>query len=175
MKECLLQEVIPTRTIWASEGQVSGQLDLNHREKKFSLLLPPVQMDEIRGSFPQRAKTQGRGTGKRSRPNKYVNQMKRVPKGTGGHTPPTTGESHRRFEIVMHSNEHSHRWSLRKVSVVRWSDGPQKAGSHWKGVPLRDRECSVWLFQHWVSPSTCKTKAKAKSAVHIKQMRKPQL
>ena len=60
----LRQEATPRRTIQASEGQVSSRLDLNHRKEKFSLLLPPVQMDGIRGSFPQQAKAQGRGTGK---------------------------------------------------------------------------------------------------------------
>ena len=34
------------------------------QKREFSLLLPPVQMDGIRGSFPQQAKAQGRGTGK---------------------------------------------------------------------------------------------------------------
>lgn len=86
------------RTTRASEGQVSARLDLDHREEKFSLLLPPVQMDGIRGSFPQQAKTQGRGTGKGHVQTNLSTKL-RVSEHAGGHTPPTGGrESNRGVE-----------------------------------------------------------------------------
>ena len=127
VKKSLCQEAIPTR-IGASEGQVSARLDLDHRKDKFSLLLPPVQMDGIRGSFPQWAKTQGRGTDKGHVQTNLSTKLR--------WSQNVQADTYRLREekAITSSKEPIHRgafckWPLRKPCVGKWSGSHSKRGT----------------------------------------------
>lgn len=108
-------------------------------------------------------KNPGKRNWERSRPNESINHRKRVPECAGRQTH-TTHKWRRRPPLIWNSQLLRGAFlqmAPRKLcgQVVSWVREGRKL---LEKVYPRDGECSVWLFQQWVSPFTwCKTNGEA--------------